>query len=430
MKHFIFIPILIILFSCQSKPKQTQDGTQKANSIKIYKRNLKANTRFLTYNKYGIEDIEGNGVQIDGNIVAIPFDAAKEASSVRIKYLGADIEPMARGFVWYDITHNLLFLRVSGREREHLKLSIKPLSEPLYGLKLHEGKLRKYAIKIDSCIELKTYKFSTTKSSYAEIGSAVYNKDHEIAGLILNMQIDNKTHKAIYPSNRLKSILDTIPRKIRSVSALRFKTDKIYPEPSTIDYFSIETSFGNIGIRLSDKLPEYQKNFIRLCSDGYYDSLLVHRVIRNFLIQMGAADTKHAKKDDPVGWKGPGYTLPTKIVPGLFHKRGAVAASKLPSFHNDKNRSDGSQFYIISGRKFNNEELDELEKQKNITFSKYQREIYNTLGGAPYLDGDYTVFAEVIKGMHIVDSIAAVATKSDERPMKDIRIRTIRMVEK
>ncbi len=187
---------------------------------------------------------------------------------------------------------------------------------------------------------------------------------------------------------------------------------------------------GNINIKLYNQTPSFRDNFIKLVSDQFYDSLLVHRVISDFLIQTGAADSKYAGNDDVVGWQGPGYNLKTKIITGLYHKRGAVAASKLPPERNPKDRSDGSQFYIISGRIFSMTELRDLEKEKGMRFTQSQIDTYTTVGGAPHLDGEYSVFAEVVSGMDIVDKIAAVKTYSVDRPIDDIRILKIEAIRK
>ncbi len=194
--------------------------------------------------------------------------------------------------------------------------------------------------------------------------------------------------------------------------------------------FRIETTVGNIGIKLYNQTPVFRDNFIKLVSDQFYDSLLIHRVIKDFLIQTGAADSKYAKKDDVVGWQGPGYNLKTNIVPGLYHKRGVIAASKMPPERNPKDRSDGSQFYIVSGRIFTLEELKEIEKDKGIKFSKIQKNVYSTIGGAPHLDGEYTVFGEVTFGMDIVDKIAAVKTYAVDRPVDNIRVTSVKILYK
>ena len=185
---------------------------------------------------------------------------------------------------------------------------------------------------------------------------------------------------------------------------------------------------GNITIRLFNETPEYRDNFIKLVKENYYDSLLIHRVIPDFGIQTGAADTRYAEKGDIIGWKGPGYTIPAHIVPGLFHRRGMIGSPRKPDTKNQRRRSDGSQFYIVSGRKYFDKELDEIEEQNDYKFSAAQRQVYKTVGGAPHLDGTYTVFGEVTSGMDVVDKIVKVETDREWRPLEDIRLKNIRIL--
>ncbi|TKG93502.1 peptidylprolyl isomerase [Puteibacter caeruleilacunae] len=190
----------------------------------------------------------------------------------------------------------------------------------------------------------------------------------------------------------------------------------------------ISTEVGDITIRLYNETPAYRDNFIRLTQENYFDSLLIHRVIKGFGIQSGAADTRYATATDVVGWKGPGYTLPAHIVPKYFHRRGVVGSPRKPDRKNMKRRSDGSQFYIVSGRKYTDDELDDIEKENNYKFTRQQREYYKTTGGAPHLDGTYTVFGEVTSGMDIVDAISLTPVDGDYRPRADIRIKTITII--
>ncbi|MFC0876015.1 peptidylprolyl isomerase [Saccharicrinis sp. FJH2] len=431
MKNLLYILVITFLFSCgNSKKKQNEPKKSNSTDVEQYRKNFLANTEIITYDQYASKDQTGNGVQVGDKIVAIPFSLSSNAYSVRIIYKGSDIEPMARGYLWYDITQNILLLRVSGKPHKFPELLSTDVPKDLYGLKIIDSKLRKFNCQRDSAVIIKKLKMYTVNSPYADPGTALFTADHKLAGVITTVSKDGTDLKVIYPAYRLKAVTDTLSDNFKPISKLRFKTDKVYPKPEDVKSFTVETTMGNFEIKLSDKLPEYEKNFIRLSSDGYYDSLLIHRVLHNFLIQTGAADTRYAKKDDPVGWKGPGYTLPTEIIPGLYHKRGAVAASKLPKYKNKYNRTDGSQFFIISGRIFTDEELNDIEQAKQITFTPEQRKTYTTVGGAPIYDGDFTVFGEVIKGMNVVDSIAAVATNDKDKPLKDIRIKKIRIIEK
>ncbi|RIJ49562.1 peptidylprolyl isomerase [Maribellus luteus] len=215
----------------------------------------------------------------------------------------------------------------------------------------------------------------------------------------------------------------------KSLAALSVSTNaETAAENAKIKGIVLETDAGNITIQLFNETPEYRDNFIRLAKEHYFDSLLIHRVISNFGIQSGAADTRYAQPGESVGWKGPGYTIPAHIVPGLFHKRGMIGSPRKPDTQNQRRRSDGSQFYIVSGRKYFDNELDELEKQNNYQFSAEQRQVYKTVGGAPHLDGSYTVFGKVTAGMDVVDKIAKVETDQRWRPVKDIRIKQVRIL--
>jgi cyclophilin family peptidyl-prolyl cis-trans isomerase len=190
----------------------------------------------------------------------------------------------------------------------------------------------------------------------------------------------------------------------------------------------IVTEVGTIQIRLFNETPAYRDNFIRLVEENYYDSLLIHRIIKGFGIQSGAADTRYAKKDDIVGWKGPGYTIPAHFNKKRFHRRGMIGSPRMPDTKNEKRRSDGSQYYIVSGRKYMDDELDEIEKQNNYKFSPLQRKVYKTEGGAPHLDGSYTIFGEVTSGMKIVDALSLQPVDSDYRPLVDIRVLDIEIL--
>ncbi len=245
----------------------------------------------------------------------------------------------------------------------------------------------------------------------------------------------------------------------------------------------IHTTFGDIKVKLYNKTPLHRDNFVKLANTGFYDSLLFHRVIKNFMIQGGDPDSKHAKPNQMLGNGGPGYTIPAEFDTSLIHKRGALAAAREGDYVNPEKRSSGSQFYIVQGRVFTNDELDRLEKQiqanaknsylrtyiqtnptiknkidslnkirdkaglntlfkniqlqlkhqldsvSNFKFSKKQREVYTSIGGAPHLDGAYTVFGEVVEGMSVVDSIANTKTGKNDRPLKDI-VFSIKIVDK
>jgi cyclophilin family peptidyl-prolyl cis-trans isomerase len=163
----------------------------------------------------------------------------------------------------------------------------------------------------------------------------------------------------------------------------------------------IETSLGNITIALYNETPLHRDNFIKLANEHFYDSLMFHRVMQQFMIQAGDPDSKNAEPGKRLGMGGPGYTIPAEIRPGFSNKRGAVAAARLGDQQNPQRESSGSQFYIVD---------------------KYE--------GATWLDGQYTVFGEVISGMDVVDQIAAKPVDQANRPLEDIRIITMKVLEK
>jgi cyclophilin family peptidyl-prolyl cis-trans isomerase len=234
---------------------------------------------------------------------------------------------------------------------------------------------------------------------------------------------------------------------------------------------TISTDFGDMKAVLHDKTPKHKDNFLRLVNEGYYDSLLFHRVMETFMIQGGDPNSKNAERGAALGNGGPGYTIEAEILPELFHKKGALAAARIGGKSNPEKRSSGSQFYIVQGMvippaqlvlnqiaagkaltKLREEfpddplllqcneafqqggqqayfdkvvELKDPISQKTgiqIAYTQEQMDAYSTIGGVPHLDGDYTVFGQVIEGLDVVDKIAAVATQPGARPIEDVRM--------
>ncbi|AEW01980.1 peptidylprolyl isomerase [Niastella koreensis] len=183
------------------------------------------------------------------------------------------------------------------------------------------------------------------------------------------------------------------------------------------------TSKGTMVIRLSDSTPLHRDNFIKLVNQHYYDGLLFHRVMQQFMIQAGDPKSKTAKASDHLGGGSPGYTIPAEIKPYLFHKKGALAAARTPDEINPARESNGSQFFIVQGRVYDDADLNQVEARLNgYKIPEAHREVFKTLGGSPSLDTKYTVFGEVIKGLDVIDSIAAVPVGESNRPVEDVRI--------
>jgi len=235
----------------------------------------------------------------------------------------------------------------------------------------------------------------------------------------------------------------------------------------------ISTTLGDIVVRLYDETPLHRDNFLKLATTGYYDNVLFHRVIKDFMIQGGDPNSKEAVPGAQYGTGGPDYTIEAEIKPELIHKRGALAAARQGDEVNPERRSSGSQFYIVWGQVYNQGQIGQLAKQMDMqaqqaifnqlvaehrseimqlrrdrnqeglmelqndlqaqTYAKFQsmpnkgltdaqKEAYTTVGGTPHLDGQYTVFGEVIEGLDVVEKIQSTKTQRGDRPCEDIKI--------
>lgn len=195
------------------------------------------------------------------------------------------------------------------------------------------------------------------------------------------------------------------------------------PVPEESSYVLIETDFGNITVRLYNETPRHRDNFLKLVKEGFYDGLLFHRVIKNFMIQGGDPKSKDAQPGQMLGDGGLPYTVPAEFVPTLFHKKGALAAARQGDNVNPNKESSSCQFYIVQGNVWNANQLKMMEYQMQKHFSQAQIDAYTTVGGTPHLDGDYTVFGEVVEGLDVVDKIAAVQCGQFDRPVKDVKMK-------
>ena len=204
------------------------------------------------------------------------------------------------------------------------------------------------------------------------------------------------------------------------------------PSPKRV---ALETTMGKITVELSDLTPLHRDNFVALTQEGYFDSLLFHRVIENFMIQGGDPRTRtiSGSEFDANGPETGEARYWGKIdaeinFPTLFHQRGALAAAREGDMVNPQRRSSSTQFYIVWGRTFTDEQLDAQQArisratQGQVTLPDHIRQAYKTIGGTPHLDGQYTVFGHVVEGLEIVEKIQRTATDSLDRPVEDVRI--------
>lgn len=190
------------------------------------------------------------------------------------------------------------------------------------------------------------------------------------------------------------------------------------------------TTHGTIVLRLYDSTPLHRDNFLRLVKAHYYDSVLFHRVIQNFMIQAGDPNSKNAAQGIALGNGGPSYKIPAEFRVTLFHKKGVLAAAR---DNNPEKASSGSQFYIVQGKQFTDAGLDSVETNRlKRKLPQAHREVYKTIGGAPHLDQNYTVFGETVRGLEVVDKIASVATSKTppDRPENDVRILKCRLIKR
>ena len=191
----------------------------------------------------------------------------------------------------------------------------------------------------------------------------------------------------------------------------------------------LETTAGNIRISLYDETPLTRDNFLKLTKMGIYDSLLFHRVIKDFMIQSGDTNSKHAKPGQLLGTGDFDYTTEAEFrLPQIFHRRGVVAMAREGDDVNPERRSSACQFYIVWGKIFDDAGIAKVQEridsatQGKVKLTPEMIEVYKTTGGTPHLDGQYTVFGEVVEGMDVVDQIQQAKTDKNDRPLEDIRI--------
>lgn len=200
------------------------------------------------------------------------------------------------------------------------------------------------------------------------------------------------------------------------------KAQSAYPQVETVPekMVVIHTPYGDMTAKLYNQTPLHRDNFIKLVKAEMYDSTLFHRVIKDFMIQGGDPQSKHASPGQMLGTGDLGYTIPAEIAAGLIHKKGALCAARMGDNVNPQRASSASQFYIVQGRVYTPEEISMLKTRFGVQLTPEQEKAYTTVGGTPHLDNQYTVFGEVVSGLEVIDKIAAQQTDGNDRPVVDI----------
>ena len=209
-------------------------------------------------------------------------------------------------------------------------------------------------------------------------------------------------------------------KKVLFLSALVFLFISCAGAQNDRTRVEIRTTLGDIVVELFNETPIHRDNFIRLVEENFFDGLLFHRCIRDFMIQGGDPDSRNAAPGQMLGAGGPATTLEAEFVPELIHVRGALAAARQGDHVNPQRRSSGSQFYIVTGRTFNQQQMEAMNMNRDVQWTPEQIELYVTYGGTPHLDMLHTVFGQVVSGMDVVERISHVQVDRNSRPVEDV----------
>lgn len=204
------------------------------------------------------------------------------------------------------------------------------------------------------------------------------------------------------------------------ISCTSTRMSKYVPDEPLV---RIETDSGAMVARLYSKTSLHRDNFVKHVKEHFYDGLLFHRVIKDFMIQGGDPLSRNARPGAQLGQGGVKNTIPAEIDSTLFHKKGALAAAREADDVNPDRASSASQFYIVEGKTYTDAELNKIEEHFNIKIPAAHREVYRTIGGSPFLDMSYTIFGQIISGLDVIDKIAGASTDENDRPIKDIKMK-------
>ena len=442
-KQILFIVLAAVLFSSCGNKEKKETTQQEKTTLKpdaaadekqdIWNQLMRSIAKIDSYDGDRILE-SGQGFFVGEDLLVTKYSLVNQATNVKVQPFDENRKYTARSFVAFDRINDLIILKVDSISREPIALqkdTIPNFAKSFYvapktgkTLQLFTGKV----LNLANIRGTRLYRI-TNKIRTSQFGAPIFVSTGKAIGVVYSGTVNFEQQSFAIPAEFIVAMLRKKSETPEPLEMLKnTSNEKIAAENRKIKGLVLETDYGNITIKLFNETPEYRDNFIRLAKEHYFDSLLIHRVIADFGIQSGAADTRYAVPGANVGWKGPGYTIPAHIVPGLYHKRGMIGSPRKPDTENQRQRSDGSQFYIVSGRKYFDKGLDELEEINNYKFSAEQRQVYKTIGGAPHLDGSYTIFGQVTSGMDVVDKIVQVETDRRWRPLEDIRIKRVRIL--
>nr|WP_319998116.1 peptidylprolyl isomerase [uncultured Draconibacterium sp.] len=442
-KQILFIVLAAVLFSSCGNKEKKETTQQEKTTLKpdaaadekqdIWNQLMRSIAKIDSYDGDRILE-SGQGFFVGEDLLVTKYSLVNQATNVKVQPFDENRKYTARSFVAFDRINDLIILKVDSISREPIALQKDTLPNfaksfyvaPKTGktLQLFTGKV----LNLANIRGARLYRI-TNKIRTSQFGAPIFVSTGKAIGVAYSGTVNFELQSFAIPAEFIVAMLRKKSETPEPLEMLKnTSNEKIAAENRKIKGLVLETDYGSITIKLFNETPEYRDNFIRLAKEHYFDSLLIHRVIADFGIQSGAADTRYAVPGANVGWKGPGYTIPAHIVPGLYHKRGMIGSPRKPDTENQRQRSDGSQFYIVSGRKYFDKGLDELEEINNYKFSAEQRQVYKTIGGAPHLDGSYTIFGQVTSGMDVVDKIVQVETDRRWRPLEDIRIKRVRIL--